>query len=66
MSNSPLAAPVKVMATIKRVTTNGETGERTILLSLPQSDAGRVAQLSVYDDIVFEVSFKAAEKAGTS
>lgn len=56
--------PLVILATIKSTRTNADTGERTITLSVPKSEAGRVAQLSVYDSIVFRVTFVADDVKG--
>lgn len=53
--------PITLRATVKSTRTNAETGERTITLSVPKSDAGRVAQLSIYDQVVFAVQFTAED-----
>lgn len=48
---------ITLLATVKSTRTNSDTGERTITLSVPKSEAGKVAQLSLYDQIVFAVKF---------
>lgn len=60
-----LKDPIAVRAGIKRMTANNETGERTIVLALPQSEAGKAAQLSLYDGIEFEVTFTPKESEGS-
>lgn len=57
--------PITILATVKSTRTNAETGERTITLSVPKSEAARVAQLSIYDQIVFSVQFTAEDVANT-
>jgi hypothetical protein len=49
--------PLTIRCAVKSTRTNADTGERTITLSVPKSEAGRVAQLSIYDDIIFTVTF---------
>lgn len=58
-----LSDPVTIRGEIKATRTNSETGERTITLSFPKSEAGRVAQLSIYDRIAFDVQFTPVDVA---
>lgn len=48
---------ITIIGAIKSTRTNSETGERTITLSLPKTEAGKVAELSLYDQIVFKIQF---------
>lgn len=52
---------VRVRGTIKSTRTSSVTGERTLTLSFSKSEAGKVAQLSLYDGIAFDVDFTPAE-----
>lgn len=56
-----MSDPITLLATVKSTRTNSDTGERTITLSVPKSDAGKVAQLSIFDQIVFAVQFTPEE-----
>ena len=56
-----LADPIKIRATIKKTMSNLETGERQIILSVPQEDAAWVGTLSIMDNIVFDVTFTPTE-----
>lgn len=58
---SALSQPIVIRGAVKSTRTNTETGERTVTLSFPKSEAGKVAQLSIMDMIVFDVSFKPVE-----
>lgn len=59
---SDLAQPVKMQgATIKGIRQDMDSGERVMTIRFPKSEAGKVAQLSLYDGIGFEVTFTPTE-----
>lgn len=52
-----LSDPITLTGTIDGFGKDPRTGARTLKLSIGQMDAAKVAQLSIYDDIAFKITF---------